>query len=187
MVKTDTQTVARLLREYAHRSSLRGGNPYRSKAYLKAADSVGALSQPLDRIIAAGTLTDIPGIGDAIADIITKLYQTGSHPSLEKLRKEVPEGVLELFGIPGIRSDKILKLYQELGITSVAELEAATKVAFVRRRALALRCRRRSVRIRPRLALAPEGARLRLHLQHQSRRALHQGAGPCALECRNGP
>jgi hypothetical protein len=103
MAKSDTQTVARLLREYAHRASLRGGNPYRAKAYSTAADSLAALSQPLDRIIAAGTLTDIPGIGDAIADIVSKLHQTGSHSSLEKLRKEVPEGVLELFAVPGLR------------------------------------------------------------------------------------
>jgi DNA polymerase (family 10) len=125
MAKTDTQTVARLLREYAHRASLRGGNPYRAKAYATAADSLAALSQPLDRIIAAGTLTDIPGIGDAIADIVTKLHQTGSHPSLEKLRKDVPEGVLELFAVPGLRPDKILKLHQELGVSSLADLEAA--------------------------------------------------------------
>src|SRR3954449_10749825 len=106
MAKTDTQAVARLLREYAHRASLRGGNPYRAKAYLKAADSLGALSQPLEKVIAAGTLTELPGIGDAIADIVTKLHQTGSHPSLEKLRKEVPEGVLELFPVPGLRPAK---------------------------------------------------------------------------------
>ena len=133
MVKTDTQTVARLLREYAHRSSFRGGNPYRAKAYLRAADSLAALSQPLERIIAAGTLTEIPGIGDAIADIVTKLHQTGSHPSLEKLRKEVPASVLELFAVPGLRPDKILKLYQELGVTSLAELEAAAKEDRIRK------------------------------------------------------
>ena len=127
MGKPDTQTVIRLLREYALRSSLRGGNPYRAKAYLRAAESLSALSQPLARIIAAGTLTEIPGIGDAIADIVTKLHETGSHPSLDKLRKEVPEGVLELFAIPGLRPDKILKLHQELGISSLAELEAAAK------------------------------------------------------------
>jgi DNA polymerase (family 10) len=39
-----------------------------------------ALSKPLERIIAAGTLTEMPGIGDAIADIVTKLYETGSAP-----------------------------------------------------------------------------------------------------------
>ena len=125
MAKTDTQAVARLLREYAQRTSLRGGNPYRAKAYLTAADSLSALSQPLDNIIKAGTLTEIPGIGDAIADIVTRLHQTGSHPSLEKLRNEVPAGVLELFAVPGIRPDKILKLHLELGISSLAELEAA--------------------------------------------------------------
>ena len=123
MVKTDTQTVARLLREYAHRSSLRGGNPYRAKAYLKAADSLSALAQPLDRIIAAGML----------ADIVTELHQTGSHPSLEKLRQEVPEGVLELFALPGLRPDKILKLHEALGISSLAELEAAAKEDRIRR------------------------------------------------------
>jgi len=133
MVKTDAQTVARLLREYAHRSSFRGGNPYRTKAYLRAADSLAALSQPLERMIAAGTLTEIPGIGDAIADIVTKLHTTGSHPSLDKLRKEVPEGLLELFAVPGLRPDKILKLYQEIGVCSLAELKAAAKEDRIRK------------------------------------------------------
>jgi len=133
MAKTDTQTIARLLREYAQRTSLRGGNPYRAKAYFTAADALAALSQPLDRIIASGTLTEIPGIGHAIADIVTKLHQAGSHPSLEKLRKEVPESVLELFAIPGIRPDKILKLHQELGISSLAALEEAAKQDRIRK------------------------------------------------------
>jgi DNA polymerase (family 10) len=127
MAKMDTQSVARLLREYAQRTSLRGGNPYRAKAYFTAADSLAALSQPLGRIVAAGTLTELPGIGDAIADIVTKLHQTGSHPSLEKLRKEVPGGVLELFAVPGLRPDRILKLHRELGVSSLAELEVAAK------------------------------------------------------------
>src|SRR4051812_18760698 len=127
MAKSDAQTVARLLREYAQRTSLRGGNPYRAKAYFAAADSLAAVAQPLDRIIAAGALTEIPGIGDAIADIVTKLHKTGSDPSLEKLRKEVPEGVLELFAVPGLRPDKILKLHQELGVSSLGDLEAAAK------------------------------------------------------------
>ncbi|MGX5829993.1 PHP domain-containing protein [Mesorhizobium sp. 43Arga] len=127
MAKIDPRTVASLLREYAHRTSLRAGNPYRTRAYLRAADSLTTLSQPLDRIIAAGALTKIPGIGDAIAAIVTKLHETGMHPSLQKLREEVPAGVMELFAIPGLRPDKILKLHQALGVNSLAELEAAAK------------------------------------------------------------
>jgi DNA polymerase (family 10) len=66
------------------------------------------------RIIAAGTLTDIPGIVDAIAAIVTKLYETGTHPSLEKLRRQVPVGLLELFAIPVLRPDKIFKIHEAM-------------------------------------------------------------------------
>jgi DNA polymerase (family X) len=55
------------LREYARRASLRAGNPYRARAYARAADSLAALSEPLEDLIAQRRLTEIPGIGDAIA------------------------------------------------------------------------------------------------------------------------
>src|SRR5215212_5933390 len=119
--------VAKLLREYAQRSALRGDNPYRSKAFSRAADSLAVLAVPLDLLVAEERLTEIPGVGNAIADIITKLHRTGTHPSLEKLRKEIPAGVLELLSVPGLRPDNVLRLYKDLGITSLAELEVAAK------------------------------------------------------------
>jgi DNA polymerase (family 10) len=123
----DTHTVARLLREYAQRTALRGGNPYRSKAYSRAADSLAALAVPLHVLIEEDRLKEIPGVGEAIADIVIKLHRTGTHPSLEKLRKEVSAGVLELLTVPGLRPEKVLRLHKDLGITSLAELEAAAK------------------------------------------------------------
>ncbi|MCA1378700.1 MULTISPECIES: DNA polymerase/3'-5' exonuclease PolX [Bradyrhizobium] len=127
MTSLDARTVAELLREYAQRTALRGGNPYRAKAYSRAADSLAAIAVPLDALIAEDRLTEIPGVGDAIADIITKLHKTGTHPSLEKLRKEIPEGVLEMLAVPGLRPEKVLRFYKDLGIGSLAELEAAAK------------------------------------------------------------
>jgi DNA polymerase (family X) len=127
MATFDAQAVAQLLREFAGRSSLRGGNPYRAKAYARAADSLAALVVPLAQIVDAGRLTEIPGIGDAIADIVTKLHRTGTHPSLEAMRKEIPAGVLEMLAVPGLRPDKVLKLYKTLGITSLADLEQAAR------------------------------------------------------------
>ena len=35
--------------------------------------------------------------------------------------------MLELFAVPGLRPDKIMKLYETLGVSSLAELEAAAK------------------------------------------------------------
>jgi DNA polymerase (family X) len=127
MTAPDASAVAALLQEFGQRSALRGGNPFRAKAYARAADNLLALSLPLDQIIAQGRLCEIPGIGDAIADIIKKLHATGTHPALEKMRKEIPAGVLEMLTIPGLRADKVLKLYQELGLTSIAELEDAAR------------------------------------------------------------
>ncbi|MCP3401846.1 MULTISPECIES: DNA polymerase/3'-5' exonuclease PolX [unclassified Bradyrhizobium] len=127
MPSLDSRTVASLLREYAQRTALRGGNPYRAKAYSRAADSLAALAIPLDTLIAEDRLKEIPGVGDAIADIITKLHKTGTHPSLEKLRKEIPAGVIEMLAVPGLRPEKVLRLYKDLGIISLAELEAAAK------------------------------------------------------------
>ena len=69
MPSLDARGVASLLREYAQRTALRGGNPYRAKAYSRAADSLAALAVPLDVLIAEDRLTEIPGVGDAIADI----------------------------------------------------------------------------------------------------------------------
>ena len=127
MPQVDAQTVARLLREFGQRTVLRGGNPYRAKAYLRAAENLAALSLPLDRIITTNRLTEIPGIGEAIADIVKQMYRTGTHPALEKMRGETPAGVLELLALPGVRTEKILKLYKELGVDLLEFLEEAAQ------------------------------------------------------------
>lgn len=127
MPSLDARGVAGLLREYAQRTALKGGNPYRSKAYSRAADSLGALAVPLNVLIDQNRLTEVPGVGEAIADIVTKLHKTGTHPSLEKLRKEIPAGVLEMLAVPGLRPEKVVRLYKDLGIASLGELEAAAK------------------------------------------------------------
>jgi DNA polymerase (family X) len=127
MTALDASAVAALLREFGQRSALRGGNPFRAKAYGRAADNLLALSLPLDQIIAQDRLREIPGIGDAIADIIKKLHATGAHPALAKMRREIPAGVLEMPTIPGLRADKVIKLYQELGLTLLEELEEAAR------------------------------------------------------------
>jgi DNA polymerase (family 10) len=127
MPSLSTQEVATLLREFGQRTALRGGNPYRAKAYTRAAENLLALTEPLEDLVAQDRLKEIPGVGDAIADIIAKLQKTGDHPSLQAMRTEIPSGALEMLSIPGVRPEKVLKIYKELGISSVDELEKAVK------------------------------------------------------------
>jgi DNA polymerase (family 10) len=131
-VALDTAQIAALLRELSQRTALRGGDPYRAKAYARAADNLLALSVPIGQLIAEDRLQEIPGVGEAIAGIINRIYTTGGYPAIESMRKEIPEGVLELLTIPGLRPDKVLKLHNALGINSLAELEEAAKAGRVR-------------------------------------------------------
>ena len=119
--------VAKLLHEFGQRMALRGGNPYRAKAYTRAAENLLALTEPLEDLVAQERLKEIPGVGDAIADIVTKLHLTGDHPSLQPMRKEMPSGALEMLSIPGLRPDKVLKIYKELGVSSLNGLEKAAR------------------------------------------------------------
>jgi DNA polymerase (family X) len=127
MAGLDASSVANLLKEFGQRTELRGGNPYRGRAYIRAAENLRALTLPLETVVAQERLREIPGVGEAIADIITKLHRTGTHPALEAMRKEIPESALEMLSIPGLRAEKVLKLHRELGISSLEELEQAAQ------------------------------------------------------------
>jgi DNA polymerase (family X) len=121
----DASAVAKLLTEFGQRTALRGGNPYRARAYYRAADSLLALPVPLAVLVEEGRLHEIPGVGDAIAAIIRTLHRSGTHPGLEAMRREIPEGVLPMLTLPGLRPDKVLKIYRDLGIASLDELARA--------------------------------------------------------------
>ena len=108
MSALDATSIAALLRELGRRSTLRGGDPFRAKAYLRAADNLLALTIPVEVSIDQNRLQEIPGVGEAIADIIKKMHATGTHPTLEKMRKEIPLGVLDMLSIPGLRADKVI-------------------------------------------------------------------------------
>src|SRR6478736_8782893 len=125
--KLDALEVAELLVEYGRRKMLLDGDPYRAKAYVRAAENLALLTEPLDAVIAEGRLREVPSVGEAIADIITKLHQTGGHPSLEKIRQDFPASLLELLTVPGLPREKIVKLHKDLGINTLESVVMARK------------------------------------------------------------
>jgi DNA polymerase (family 10) len=127
MAKRDAREVAALLAELGQRLALKGGNPYRARAYSRAAESLATLTSPLANMVAEGRLREIPGVGDAIADLIAKLHAGGMHPMLEEMRAEFPASGLELLRVPGLKPEKAIKLHKELGISSLKELEDAAR------------------------------------------------------------
>lgn len=112
MAKLDTPVISKILRELAQRSVLAGGNPYRARAYSRAAENLALGPVPLEQLIAEGRLKEIPGIGDALSALITDVHRTGEHPRPAAMRKEVPEGVLEM-----LRRAKQRKVLQGLAMS----------------------------------------------------------------------
>lgn len=123
----DKWIVARLLDEIARFMELADTNPFKARAYERAARSVEKLDGDIADVVRAGQLLSTPGIGKGIAPVVEEIVKTGSSPMLEEMRAQYPPGIFELLRVPKLGLKKIGQLYAELGIASVDELEAAAK------------------------------------------------------------
>ncbi len=117
--------VSRILEEIGTLLELKGENPFKFRAYHNAAVSVEALEEDLDKAIEDGVLADQKGIGKGIYEKIVELNKSGHLKYYEELKKEIPAGLLEIIKIPGVGPKKAKALYDELGISTVGELEYA--------------------------------------------------------------
>ena len=106
---------------------LKGENPFKVRAYQNAARAIETYTGNLEVDAQEGRLTEIPGIGAAIAEKIAALVQTGTLPYYEELKAEFPPGIFEMFELMGLGPKKIRALYDKLGIASLEALEAACK------------------------------------------------------------
>lgn len=107
---------------------MQGDSVFKVRAYRRAARTIEQLSFSLAERVAAGQrLTGIPGIGKAIGDKIAELVQTGRVATYERVKGELPPGVLDLVSIPGIGPKTAMLLSRELGISSVAGVEQAAQ------------------------------------------------------------
>jgi DNA polymerase (family 10) len=121
----DKATIADVLEKTATLLELKGENPFKIRAYTNAARSLETWGDSISDLRDEETLEKIPGIGKAIAAKIKELVETGSLRFFEDLRSEFPAEILELFSLPGLGAKKIKALYEQLGVSSIAQLQAA--------------------------------------------------------------
>jgi DNA polymerase (family 10) len=116
--------MAALLNEYAELHLMTGGDQFRARSYEKAARAIAGHAQDVSQLDLAA-LQRIPGVGKAIAGKVTEVNETGTFAALERLRADIPDGVLALTRIPALGPKRALTLYRELRIGSPAELRDA--------------------------------------------------------------
>ncbi len=120
--------IARALADVAGLLEISGANPFRIRAYENAARTVEAHAVPLRRMVAEGAaLTELPGIGKDIAGAIVELVETGRLARLEALKQEIPGSLLELTRLPGLGAKRVRRLWQELGVQTLDDLERAAR------------------------------------------------------------
>ena len=124
--------IATVLRELADLLEIKGSNPFRIRAYRNAVRTVEGLTRPLADLVAQEEdLTELPGIGKDMAGHIRELVETGRLTRLEALWEEVPRSLVDLMSLEGVGPKKAKKLWTELGVTTVDELEAAVEAGKV--------------------------------------------------------
>ncbi|MFC1540427.1 DNA polymerase/3'-5' exonuclease PolX [Candidatus Margulisiibacteriota bacterium] len=126
---------AQIFWEIAEFLELKEDNPFKVRAYHKAAASVESLSKNIEEIYAQGgikALLAVPGIGQHIAEKIEEKIKTNRIKAYDQLAKGFPKGFLELVNIPGLGPKTALLLHKKFKIDSPAKLEKAAKAGKLR-------------------------------------------------------
>lgn len=121
----DKWSVARALDEIARYVELSDPNPFRARAFERAARAVEKLETDLAQLVASGGIQKVGGIGKATGEIVGELVRSGRSAYLEELRGQYPAGIFELLRVPALGLKKIGVLHSELGVSSLEELERA--------------------------------------------------------------
>jgi DNA polymerase (family 10) len=117
--------VAEILRNMGTLLEIKGEMVFKTRAYHKAADTIAALGEDIQRIADEKRLTEIPGIGKALEEKITQYLNTGKIDAYEKLTQEIPESILHVIDIPSVGPKKAKLFFDRLKIASVADLKKA--------------------------------------------------------------
>lgn len=110
--------VEQALLEFADLLSILSDDPFKPRAYEKAARAVGGYHADVSELDLKAIL-EIPSVGKSIGEKVLEILKTGTFADLEELRAQVPAGVRELMSIPGLGPKKAMVLYRELGVSSV--------------------------------------------------------------------
>ncbi|MDX2438773.1 MAG: helix-hairpin-helix domain-containing protein [Acidobacteriota bacterium] len=123
----DRKTAVRALREIATLLEIAGDNQHRVRAFANASRAVDRLEGDLERMIAGGTLLEVKGLGRGTVAVLEDLAAGRQPEVLTKTLAAVPEGVRDFLRVPGLGPQKVRALWQELGVTSLGELEYACR------------------------------------------------------------
>jgi DNA polymerase (family 10) len=124
--------IAAALDELGVLYELDGAVKYRVLAYGAAAKAIRESPVSVAELAAAGRATEIPGVGKTLAEKIDALLETGEIPAAVKLKAKFPPTLIEVTRVPGVGAKTARRLFEELGIATLDDLQAAAEAEKVR-------------------------------------------------------
>ncbi|MGZ6344091.1 MAG: DNA polymerase/3'-5' exonuclease PolX [Candidatus Limnocylindrales bacterium] len=128
----DNGTLARIFAESGDMMDLKGELVFKGVAYRRAADAIAHSGSEIAQAYRAGDPPHLPGIGKAISDKLAELADTGRLRFYERLRREIPPGLLDVLEVPGIGPRSVRELHEQLGVATLEDLERAAREGRVR-------------------------------------------------------
>ncbi len=126
-VQLSNEDIADVLDHVADLLEVEDANAFRVRSYRGAAQTVRGLDEPVVEMLEQGgekSLRKLPGVGDKLAGAIRELATTGRLGIVEQLESEVWPGKL-FTQVPGIGESLARRIHEELGISTLEELEVA--------------------------------------------------------------
>jgi len=124
--------IAEIFKDIAEILEIRGENFFKIRAYEKAAQNIESLSEDIEAFAKDDRLKDIPGIGKDLKEKIKEIIFTGKLKYLEELKKDIPEGLIEMLNMPGIGPKTAKLLHEKLDIQDVVMLERMAHAGKIR-------------------------------------------------------
>jgi DNA polymerase (family X) len=128
----NNQKIAELFRSIADLLAAQRANPYRVRAYRRAADSLLALEEDVADAAKRNALEEIDGIGKDLSEKIEEFLRTGKIQNLETLRSPLPDPVKAWAQLPGLSESLVAYLYSRLSIATLADLELLVRSHLLR-------------------------------------------------------
>jgi DNA polymerase (family 10) len=125
--------LARIFTEIGDMLEILGEVVYKAVAYRRVADAVERYPDDVAALFRRGEPPKLPGAGPALNQKLAELSETGQLEYYDRLRAEVPDGLLDILKIPGVGPKTVRLLQVELGIDSVEALRAAAEEGRLRR------------------------------------------------------
>ena len=118
--------IADRLSSLAQMLTLQKANPYKVRAYRRAASVIRGLGESVNELVRSDAdLRVYAGIGEAISGAIREIVETGTLKTLEKLRSGATAELVELSAYPRLDPRRILRIYKKLGISTITALHSA--------------------------------------------------------------